>query len=70
MPSEFQMALANKKLCPEAETIFLVTRSENMYLSSSVVKQIAYFGGDISYFVPAEIKERIAARLTVLGGKQ
>lgn len=64
---EFQMALANKKLCPEAETIFLVTRSENMYLSSSVVKQIAYFGGDISDFVPAEIKERIAARLTGLG---
>ncbi len=61
---EFQMALANKKLCPEAETIFLVTRSENMYLSSSMVKQIAYFGGDISDFVPAEIKERIAARLT------
>ncbi len=63
---EFQMALANKKLCPEAETIFLVTRSENMYLSSSMVKQIAYFGGDISDFVPAEIKERIAARLTSL----
>lgn len=63
---EFQMALANKKLCPEAETIFLVTRSENMYLSSSMVKQIAYFGGDISGFVPAEIKERISARITKL----
>lgn len=63
---EFQMALANKKLCPEAETIFLVTRSENMYLSSSMVKQIAYFGRDISGFVPAEIKERIAARIEKL----
>ncbi len=60
---EFQMALANKKLCPEAETVFLVTRSENMYLSSSVVKQIASFGGDISGFVPHEIKDFIASRL-------
>ena len=62
---EFQMALANKKLCPEAETVFLVTRSENMYLSSSVVKQIAYFGGDISGFVPPQIKDFIASRLCV-----
>ena len=60
---EFQMALANKKLCPEAETVFLVTRSENMYLSSSVVKQIASFGGNISDFVPPEIRDFIAKRL-------
>lgn len=60
---EFQMALANRKLCPEAETVFLVTRSENMYLSSSVVKQIASLGGDISGFVPHEIKDFIAQRL-------
>ena len=62
---EFQMALANKKLCPEAETVFLVTRSENMYLSSSVVKQIASFGGDISGLVPPQIKDFIASRLCV-----
>ena len=62
---EVQMALANKKLCPEAETVFLVTRSENMYLSSSVVKQIASFGGDISGFVPPQIKDFIASRLCV-----
>ena len=49
---EFQMALANKKLYARAETVFLTTSAENMYLSSSVVKQIAYFGGDISHFVP------------------
>ncbi len=60
---EFQMALANKKLCPEAETVFLITKSENMYLSSSVVKQIASFGGDIDGFVPPEIKDIIADRL-------
>ena len=49
---EFQMALANKKLCPSAETVFLTSGSEYMYLSSSVVKQIASFGGDITDFVP------------------
>lgn len=60
---EFQMALANKKLYSDAETVFLTTASENMYLSSSVVKQIAYFGGDISHFVPEVILENIQQRL-------
>ena len=49
---EFQMSLANKMLNPEAETVFMTAAAENMYLSSSIVKQIASFGGDISNFVP------------------
>lgn len=61
---EFQQALANKKLCPEAETVFLVTSSENMYLSSSVVKEIASYGGDISGFVPEQILDKIKQRIT------
>ena len=61
---EFQMALANKKLYPDAETVFLTTSTENMYLSSSVVKQIAAFGGDISSFVPDVIRESIVNRIT------
>jgi len=61
---EFQMALANKKLYPGAETVFLTTSSENMYLSSSVVKQIAAFGGDISSFVPEAIREDIVSRIS------
>ena len=60
---EFQMALSNKKLFSGAETVFLTTSAENMYLSSSVVKQIAYFGGDISHFVPESILEDIQQRL-------
>lgn len=60
---EFQMALANKMLYEEAETVFLTTSSENMYLSSSVVKQIASFGGDISHFVPECILQDIIDRL-------
>ena len=49
---EFQQALTNKKLNPELETMFLSTSAENMFLSSSMVKQVAGFGGDISHFVP------------------
>ncbi|MEG1630832.1 MAG: pantetheine-phosphate adenylyltransferase [Hydrogenoanaerobacterium sp.] len=60
---EFQMALINKKLNPEADTLFLTTSAENMYLSSSIVKQIASFGGDISDFVPAEIAAEVKKRL-------
>ena len=60
---EFQMALANKKLYSGAETVFLTTSSENMYLSSSVVKQIAYFDGDISHFVPDNVLDFIRKRL-------
>lgn len=60
---EFQMAMANKNLYSGAETVFLTTSSEYMFLSSSVVKQIAYFGGDISKFIPAEIVETVTNRL-------
>ena len=60
---EFQMALANKQLYDGAETVFLTASAENMYLSSSVVKQIAYFGGDISKFVPENVLEFIRKRL-------
>ena len=60
---EFQMALANRKLAPEIETVFMTTSAENMFLSSSVVKQISSFNGDISGFVPPEVRERISSRL-------
>ena len=60
---EFQMALANKKMNPEVETVFLTTSAENMYISSSMVKQIASMGGDISDFVPEVIHQDIISRL-------
>ncbi|MBR6791478.1 MAG: pantetheine-phosphate adenylyltransferase [Oscillospiraceae bacterium] len=59
---EFQMALANKKLNPRAETVFLSTAAENMYVSSSLVRQIASFGGSISGLVPECIEGPIRAR--------
>lgn len=66
---EFQMALTNKKLNPSLETMFLTTNAENMFLSSSIVKQIASFGGDISQFVPACILSDIQTRI-LEGGKE
>ena len=60
---EFQQALANKKLYEKADTIFLTTRAENMYLSSSVVKEIASYGGDISEFVPSKVLGLINNRI-------
>lgn len=67
---EFQMALINKEMNPELETMFLTTSSENMYLSSSIVKQIASFGGDISNFVPSCILKDIEDRLCTGGRKK
>ena len=60
---EFQMALTNKELNPQVETLFLTTAAQNMYLSSSMVKQIASMGGDISHFVPEVIKQDIIDRI-------
>lgn len=55
---EFQMALTNKKLNPELETLFLNTNAKYMYLSSSIVKEVGKNGGDISEFVhPAVVKD-------------
>jgi pantetheine-phosphate adenylyltransferase len=60
---EFQQAQMNKKLNNELETVFVNTRVENLYLSSSAVKQICELGGDISDFVPEAIREDIVKRI-------
>jgi pantetheine-phosphate adenylyltransferase len=59
---EFQQALTNKSLNPQVETIFLTTEGQNMFLSSSMVKEVCSLGGDISAFVPAQIAEDIHKR--------
>ena len=56
---EFQLALINKKINPNAETLFFTTSAETMFLSSSVVRSVASVGGDISPFVPECIIEDI-----------
>ncbi|MBE5813707.1 MAG: pantetheine-phosphate adenylyltransferase [Clostridiales bacterium] len=61
--SEFQMAQLNRQMEPQVETFFLMTSPEHAYLSSSAVREIAMFGGDISPFVPAPIVQEVACKL-------
>lgn len=63
--AEFQMASVNQRLCSEIETVFIMTRTEYMYLSSSIVKEVASLKGDISAFVTEDVKKAI---LNKLGG--
>lgn len=60
---EFQMSLTNKKINQDLETVFLTTNSEYMFLSSSIVKEIARNNGDISDFVPPVVLLDIEKRL-------
>ena len=62
---EAQMALMNRNLGPEVETVFLISSEENSYISSSIVKNVAALGGDVTRFVPP----RIAAALKARAGK-
>lgn len=56
---EFQMALMNRKLSPDVETVFLVPHESFTYLSSSLIKEIISVGGDISHFVPSIVKQSL-----------
>ena len=60
---EFQQALLNKKLNEDFETVFMAASSEQMFLSSSMIKQLCQLGGDISPFVPGEISKDIIEKL-------
>ena len=53
--NEFQMALVNRKLNSELDTMFLTADSQYMYLSSSMVKELGYYGAELSDFLPEEI---------------
>jgi pantetheine-phosphate adenylyltransferase len=63
---EFQMALVNKRLAPSVETVFLVTSTEHSFISSSIIKEVASFGGDVSSLVSslvdAKLKERFSKK--------
>ena len=60
---EFQMALTNKSLNPDIETFFITTNCAYSYLSSSIVKEVASYGGSISDFVPKEVEKAIIAKI-------
>jgi pantetheine-phosphate adenylyltransferase len=60
---EFQIAMANRRLEPQIETVFLMTKWEHSFLSSSVVREVATLGGDYTGFVHPEVAKIVAGRL-------
>ncbi len=61
---EFQMALMNRKLAREAETVFLMPDLSWVYLSSSIVKDVAVHGGDVEGLVPPPVREALIAKFS------
>ena len=64
---ELQMAQTNHKLEPAVETVFLTTSLEHSYLSSTIVKEVSAFGGDISQFVPEAIEAKVREKIIKKG---
>ena len=60
---ELQMAQTNRVIRPSVDTIFLATNLDYAYVSSTTVKEVAYYGGDISRFVPDQIAEKIREKI-------
>jgi pantetheine-phosphate adenylyltransferase len=60
---EFQMALMNRRLAPEIETVFLQPAGRYSFVSSRMLKEVANFGGDITGLVPPNVLERLRGRL-------
>lgn len=56
---EFQMSLMNRKLNPDVETVFLTPAQEYIHLNSTIVKEVASFGGDVSEYVPDYVKTKL-----------
>ncbi len=61
---EFQMALTNRKLAPEIETLFMMPKENHSYISSRTVKEVALLGGQIADFVPPAIGQALLLRLS------
>ena len=59
---EFQMALTNRKLAPTIDTVFLVPHERYTYLNSTIVREVARLGGDVSGFVPPGVRRRLLAK--------
>ena len=59
---EFQMALMNRRLAPNVETVFLTPKEEYTYLSSRLVREVAALGGDVTGLVPEPVKHRLEER--------
>lgn len=64
--AEFRMGLANKKLAPELETVAIMTDEKHVYLSSSTIREIAEYGGDVSTMVPPHVADALSQRFAEL----
>lgn len=64
---EFQMALTNRKLAPDIDTVCLITRQEYTFLSSSITKEIAMVGGCVDQMVPAHVAAALRDKFRCLG---
>jgi pantetheine-phosphate adenylyltransferase len=67
---EFQFAHMNRHLAPDVETIFLMTSEESFYVSSSLVKEVAAMGGDVTRIVPPPVVEALKRKLSDATGEQ
>jgi pantetheine-phosphate adenylyltransferase len=65
---EFQLAGMNRDLYPEMETVFLTPGEQHMFISATLVREIATLGGDVSKFVHPVIRDRLIAKVKSLGG--
>ncbi|WP_022846106.1 MULTISPECIES: pantetheine-phosphate adenylyltransferase [unclassified Desulfurobacterium] len=63
MDHEFTMASINRKLYPEIETVFLMPSDDYAYLSSSVVRELAFYGGDVEQFVTPFVKQKLLEKM-------
>ena len=59
---EFQMAGMNRNLYPDVETVFLTPSDQYMFISATMVREIASLGGDVSKFVPKQVQQRLASK--------
>ena len=66
---EFQMALTNRKLAPEIDTLFLMPQEEHSYVTASMVRELAHYGHDASQFVPPVVLPRIRAYIAAHSSK-
>ena len=65
---EFQLAGMNRALNPEFETVFLTPGEQHMFISATLVREIATLGGDVSKFVDPVVRAKLAAKVKTLGG--
>jgi pantetheine-phosphate adenylyltransferase len=61
--SEYQMGMANRDIAPEIETVFLIARTDQQFISSSLIREIAHHGGDFQRYVPVPVYNAMCARL-------